>query len=145
MMSSSEERLKNWLVSHGAVDEKIESLQEVIRLDLSGRKIEELPEEFGLLTNLIALNLSNNKLSSLPDSMERLNKLSNIDLRRNSFKLLPQVLKHMELRSINASSNNLTDVSVLKECLHVRVLDLSSNVLKTIDGSIGSQNEHITT
>ena len=141
MMSSSEERLKNWLVSHGAVDEKIESLQEVIRLDLSGRKIEELPEEFGLLTNLIALNLSNNKLSSLPDSMERLNKLSNIDLRRNSFKLLPQVLKHMELRSINASSNNLTDVSVLKECLHVRVLDLSSNVLKTIDGSIGSENE----
>ena len=140
-MNSKEQNLKNWLLSYNAIDENIGSLHEIVRLDLSGCKIEELPEDFGILANLIVLNLSNNRLSTLPDAMQNLLKLSNLDLRRNSFTILPSVIKYMELRSINASSNNLSDVSVLKECLHVRVLDLSSNVLKTLKECINEDNE----
>ncbi|MBU0631389.1 GNAT family N-acetyltransferase [bacterium] len=140
-MSNSWQTLKAWLLDHNGIDENTQSPQDIIRIDLSGRKIEELPQDFGLLTNLIALNLSNNRLTTLPDSMQNLSKLSNLDIRRNSFTVLPPVIKHMELRSINASSNNLRDVSVLRECPHVRVLDLSGNVLKNIDNSINEENE----
>ncbi|WP_345991808.1 GNAT family N-acetyltransferase [Sulfurimonas sp. HSL-1716] len=141
MMSSKEQRLKNWLVSLGAVDEKIGSLAEINRLDLSGRKIAKLPEEIGLLRNLNALNLSNNKLDSLPDSMRKLSRLVNLNLRRNSFKALPFVLRDINLRSINVSSNKLSDVSILQECEYLRVLDLSGNALKCVDGCFASNNE----
>ncbi len=140
-MSSSEQTLKDWLVGHKCIDENIESLKEISRVDLSSKKIEALPEDFGLLSNLIALNLSNNRLSSLPSSMGNLTKLSNLDLRRNSFTTLPSVIEHMQLRSINLSSNDLHDVSALKNCFHVRVLDLSNNALKNINGCFAPDNE----
>lgn len=141
MMNSSQERLKDWLIHHKSIDAAVSSLQEITRLDLSGRKIEELPKDFGLLTNLIALNLSNNKLSSLPESMQMLTRLSNLDVRRNRFETLPPVLQWMPLRSLNASYNRLKDVAVLKTCLHVRVLDLSGNVLKSVDDCLSAENE----
>ena len=59
-MNKSEQELKDWLLWHNCIDENIDSLANIVRLDLSGKKIEELPENFGLLCNLIVLNLANN-------------------------------------------------------------------------------------
>ena len=140
-MNKSEQELKDWLLWHNCIDENIDSLANIVRLDLSGKKIEELPENFGLLCNLIVLNLANNRLRVFPDSLKELSKLTNIDMRRNSFEQLPSVLQYMPLRSINASANRLSDVFVLQKCLHVRVLDLSGNLLKSLDNSLDEENE----
>ena len=140
-MNNSEQKILTWLLEQNAIDSNISSVDKVIRLDLSSRNLSEVPEEIGLLCNLMALNLANNRLSSLPDTMAELQKLSNIDIRRNSFKVLPSVFAKMQLRSIIASANALRDVSVLKHCLHVRVLDLSSNALRDIRGCISEANE----
>jgi len=140
-MNKSEQQLKDWLVWHNCIDESAESFLQITRLDLSGKKLEELPENFGLLENLLALNLSNNKLCTLPESMKNLSKLSNLDIRRNRFEILPPVLQYMQLRSINACSNKLSDVSVLEKCPQVRVLDLSDNMLKSLDHCLAEENE----
>ena len=140
-MNKNEQILYDWLVCYNCIDENAESFLQITRLVLSGKKIEELPEDFGLLVNILVLNLSNNKLSTLPESMKNLTKLSNLDIRRNRFESLPSVLQYMHLRSINASSNKLSDVTILKKCLHVRVLDLSDNMLKSLDGCFSDENE----
>lgn len=135
------DRLRTWLDQYGAIDEGIELPKDIIRLDLSGNSLKEIPQSFGLLTKLTVLNLSNNKLTSLPESMKNLSSLSNLDIRRNSFEELPDFLGSMPLRSLNASSNKISDMSILKECTNLRVLDISSNLLKDLDGSFLQGNE----
>ena len=134
-------RLKSWLQQYTAEADTAASPEELTRLDLSGYGIQALPETFGLLTKLVALNLGGNKLSTLPDSMEHLEHLSNLDLRRNRFEALPKVLSGMPLRSLNAGGNRLSDISVLKECLELRVLDLSNNNLSSAEGLLSAENE----
>ena len=135
------ETLRAWLLGLGVIEESLPSLESIIRLDLSGKKLSTLPEDFGDLVNLAVLNLANNQLIALPDSFAKLQKLSNLDLRRNRFVVLPSLLKELSLRSLNISYNRLHDVLALKECLHVRVLDLSGNMIKSVDGCFGEGNE----
>ncbi|MBU0721657.1 GNAT family N-acetyltransferase [bacterium] len=135
------DRLKTWLDQYGAIDESIQSPQEITRLDLSGNNLRSLPESIGILSHLLVLNLSNNKLNSLPEVMKNLSRLSNLDIRRNSFTQLPDILEHIPLRSLNASSNKISDISVLAQCPSLRVLDLSSNLLENIDNVFAPDNE----
>jgi Leucine-rich repeat (LRR) protein len=135
------ESLRSWLLSQKAINNKCISPDEIKRLDLSGRAIESLPESIGLLESLVALNLSNNELSELPGSMRQLHQLSNLDLRRNRFERLPELLASLPLRSLNVSSNRLTEVSVLRDCPDLRVLDLGSNELKSLGGCLRENNE----
>lgn len=67
-------------------------IQEILRarannvrhLDLSHRKLTELPEEIGYLNNTLeSLNLSNNQLTTLPNSIGWLTKLKKLNLRNN--------------------------------------------------------------
>lgn len=141
MKTGEWDALKAWLVSHGAVNESVETPETVRRLDLSGKQIESLPKNFGLLTQLAVLNLANNALTELPVSMASCAMLSNLDLRRNRFESLPVVLGKLSLRSLNASGNNIKDASALMECSTIRVLDLSSNALESLDGSLPPENE----
>ncbi len=135
------ESLKAWLVGYHAIDSAVSSADQVRRLDLSGRSLEVLPDSFALLTQLIALNLSGNSLQTLPESLRSLTSLSNLDIRRNKFEVLPEVISVLPLRSLNASSNNISDASVLSGCHDLRVLDLSSNALTSFDGCLSEDNE----
>ena len=133
--------LKAWLTQHDAIDEETISADSIIRLDLSSRSIEELPESFGLLNKLVALNLSTNKLSSLPDSLSKLSNLNNLDIRRNRFEILPDVIAKLSIRSLNASGNKIKDVSILKNAKELRVLDLSSNAIGSLKQFLPISNE----
>lgn len=141
MNKHSWQRLRSWLIEHKAIEEAVSTPEQVTRLDLSNLGIEELPENFGVLSSLISLNLSKNCLKSLPKSMAKLSALSNLDLRRNDFEVLPDVLADMPLRSLNASGNRLNDVFVLRNCQVLRVLDLSGNSLSEIIDCINEENE----
>lgn len=132
--------LKAWLLSHNAIDSEVRSADMIRRLDLSGRSITVLPDEFGLLSDLVALNLSGNDLKTLPDSLETLTSLSNLDIRRNHLKVLPGVIAKLPLRSLNASSNDIEDATVLKSCQELRVLDLNSNALTSFEGCLSEEN-----
>ncbi|WP_345975864.1 GNAT family N-acetyltransferase [Sulfurimonas sp. HSL3-7] len=141
MGSTEWEALKGWLIEQRAIEEEVVSPEGLKRLDLSGRSLEELPETLGLLRGLVVLNLANNNLTKLPDSIANLTMLNNLDIRRNRFKALPEVLAGLTLRSLNAGGNNISDISVLKACRHLRVLDLSSNNLTTVEGMLSPENE----
>ncbi|MBU1659529.1 GNAT family N-acetyltransferase [bacterium] len=127
------DRLRTWLEQYGAMQGDIESAQDIVRLDLSGHSLKSIPENIAILSNLIVLNLSNNKLESLPKSFAKLSNLSNLDLRRNRFQELPSVLGALSLKSLNISSNQISDIAILKECDALRVLDLSNNLIKEIN------------
>lgn len=135
------DRLKTWLDQYGALEENVTSVHEITRLDLSGHAIKSLPENFGLLTSLLVLNVANNRLTTLPDSMKNLSSLSNLDMRRNAFVELPNVLGEMLLRSLNVSGNKISNISVLKKCTSLRVLDVSSNSLQEIGEIFEKENE----
>lgn len=126
------DRVLTWLHQYNAVDASVTSKEQIIRLDLSGHAIKELPQSIGVLTNLVALNLSNNKLTSLPDSFANLTKLSNLDLRRNALSAFEPWFYTLDIRSLNLASNMLEDVHGLFCMPNLRVLDLSNNRVKNI-------------
>lgn len=141
-MSSVEyQQLKEWLIEHKAINKETPFIDKISRLDLSGRALETLPENFGLLTGLVALNLGANKLSTLPQSFEKLSSLSNLDLRRNCFEVIPSSLASLSLRSLNLSGNKLQDVSALKSCKELRVLDLSANNITKLENFLSISNQ----
>lgn len=141
MMADTQwEALKGWLVGHNAIDSEVQSADMIRRLDLSGRSITVLPDEFGLLSDLVALNLSGNALETLPDTLETLTSLSNLDIRRNHLKALPGVIAKWPLRSLNASSNDIEDATALRSSKELRVLDLNSNSLTSFAGCLSEEN-----
>lgn len=135
------EALKAWLIEQKAVDESVSSPASIKRLDLNGRSLEALPESIGILSGLVVMNLTGNKLASLPESITQLTMLHNLDIRRNCFESLPRSLASLSLRSLNASGNKIKDITVLKACRDLRVLDLSNNNLSTIEGMLPDKNE----
>lgn len=132
MGTSQWKELRAWLIKHQAIDTTVKEAIEIKRLDLSGLGLESLPDELALLGDLGVLNLGNNKLTELPQTFTSLKKLNNLDLRRNSFKILPPVLADLRLASLNLSSNNISDVTLLSNCSSLRVCDLSLNDLSTL-------------
>ena len=59
-------------------------------LDLSKNKIKELPPQIGDLQNLERLNLSSNKLTALPEETGKLQSLVYLGLNRNLIESLPK-------------------------------------------------------
>jgi len=135
------DRLRVWLAQYDAVDESIESPEEIKRLDLSSKSLKELPESIGILSNLLALNLANNKLSTLPKSMKNLSSLKNLDIRRNNFESLPIEIEFLNLSSLNASGNHLSRVTISQSFKELRVLDLSTNVISSLEIFLTDENE----
>lgn len=72
---------------------KLKNLRE---LDLSKNKIDSLPAGIGELTNLRKLNISSNNLELLPDEIGNLTKLTYLGLNRNRIVALPSTIGDME-------------------------------------------------
>jgi Leucine-rich repeat (LRR) protein len=70
-------------IFHEAAEQNVEVI------DLSGRKIEELPPEIGKLVNLKELHLCSNELTSLPAEFFQLENLSILDLSNNNLNMSP--------------------------------------------------------
>lgn len=55
----------------------------LVRLDLSGNKLSELPPSIKKMASLESIDLSNNNFNSKPDVLETLTKLTKVDLSEN--------------------------------------------------------------
>ena len=62
------------------------------RLDLSGKKLKELPEEIRDLKNLNALDLGNNKLKVVPEWLGELKNLQELRIAKNRLVDFPVVI-----------------------------------------------------
>lgn len=92
----------------------------VYRLDLSGQKLKEMPEEVYRLPNLNALDLSGNRLKVWPARLGE--------------------LKY--LQELRVSRNKLTSVGDgLCQLVHLERLDLSRNALQGLPKCIGALRE----
>ena len=103
----------------------------VYRLDLSGQKLKQVPEELRTLKDLNALDLSSNKLRELPDWFGDLEHMQELRLSRNKLVIFPHVIcKLHHLERLDMARNALTGLPAcmgkLKELVS---LDLWSNDL----------------
>ncbi|XP_047944664.1 plant intracellular Ras-group-related LRR protein 3-like [Salvia hispanica] len=111
------------------------------KVDLSGRKLKILPEEFGGLNLLVVLNLSYNKLEWIPDSIAGLEHLEELILVANLLESLPDSMGLLEnLKILNVSSNKLSALpDSICHCRSLEELDASFNKLTYLPTNIGHE------
>lgn len=79
----------------------------VYGIELSGRKLETLPEELKKFTNLKVLDVSRNKLTQLPEFIEDYGSLEQLDISRNKLEIFPLVITRVKtLKSLKANRND---------------------------------------
>ncbi|MBF0458663.1 MAG: TIR domain-containing protein [Nitrospirae bacterium] len=109
------------------------------RLDLSGRKLTELPQEIGQYQEIVSLNLSNNQLKELPQVIGKLINLQGLYLRNNKLTELPQVIGQLiNLHSLDLSNNQLTELpQAIGQLINLQTLYLNNNQLTELPQVIG--------
>lgn len=97
-----------------------------------------LPEEIGLCQNLTKLELSGNKLDNLPDNLKNLENLTTIILSKNVFTTFPKVLCYMvKLEVADISENSIVEIVDDIENINCLELNLSFNNLQKLNENIG--------
>ncbi|MCP4374368.1 MAG: GTPase [Deltaproteobacteria bacterium] len=107
--------------------------KQVIKLNLSGIEIEELPPEIGQLTTLTELKLQKNKLRTLPPEIGMLTNLTSLYLWDNQIsELPPEIGKLTKLTELRLSYNELRELPLEMRLLtKLTDLDLRYNPLES--------------
>ncbi|XP_042515992.1 plant intracellular Ras-group-related LRR protein 1-like [Macadamia integrifolia] len=113
--------------------------KELDRIDLKGRLLRFLPEEFGKIRGLVALNLSSNQLEVIPDSIGGLEKLEELNLSNNLLVSLPDSIGLLiNLKILNVSANKLSALpDSISHCRSLVELDASFNSLGYLPTNMG--------
>ncbi|KAL0335773.1 UNVERIFIED_CONTAM: Plant intracellular Ras-group-related LRR protein 9 [Sesamum radiatum] len=94
------------------------------RVDLSGRRLRILPEQFGRMKSLIVLNLSHNQLEAIPDSIAGLENLEELNLSANLLESLPDSIGLLlKLKILDVSGNKLA--ALPDSISHCRLVNLT--------------------
>jgi hypothetical protein len=105
------------------------------RLDLSGNRLTELPKSLFRLTELTELDLGNNRLRAVPLAIGALARLTRLDVSENRLTALPPELASCTaLHNVQLYGNMLADLAPLAELPGLTTLDVSSNRLRTLSG-----------
>ncbi|MCP4581865.1 MAG: TIR domain-containing protein [candidate division Zixibacteria bacterium] len=112
-------------------------------LDLSERRIKELPAEIGKLVNLKKLILSRNILKTLPPEIGLLINLKEFYLSFNQLTILPPEFGSLRnLTKCNVESNELTSLPAeISRLKNLKYLYLSHNKLESLPPEIGQLSE----
>jgi Leucine-rich repeat (LRR) protein len=86
--------------------QRVRHLAHLTTLELTGRHLTAIPEEFGLLSCLKHLDLSNNRLYRLPFELKRLHALRSIKLDTNAFESIPLCLAYLPHLTKLSMANN---------------------------------------
>jgi Leucine-rich repeat (LRR) protein len=146
-----------------ALDEKVFTLQDLVKINLNKNKLKELPARLFMLPNLYQvsandgllkeigslpkqtdsmplahLSLANNKLGSVDEELFLLPNLRTLNLRQNELKSLgnpgKKAIMNDRLRTIDLSYNRLRDLpKVLSRLTALSSLDVSNNQIKQVD------------
>ncbi|XP_028255895.1 leucine-rich repeat-containing protein 69 [Parambassis ranga] len=110
-------------------------------LNLSSKKINNVPKRVSGLTKLSVLLLNNNSITGLPADLLSLRRLSELNLGNNALKKVPSVLGHLEtLKKLYLFSNQITEVppDVLGGLPNLTVLNLNHNKIQRLPAEIKS-------
>lgn len=107
-------------------------------VDLSGNKIEVLPASIGNFLQMKSLTLNSNRLSSLPPEIGKLKKLETLSLNGNRIQQLPSTLGQLKaLRTLNLSGNQFSELPPgLGTLRHLDLLDLSRNQIQNVPAHV---------
>ena len=125
------------------VPESLSELTWLEKLGLKQNQLKSIPESLGSLTRLRNLYLNDNQLESIPESLGNLTQLTWLDLRHNQLKSIPESLGSLtRLWSLDLSENRLESIpESIKRLTKLMSLDLNDNRLKSIPESLGSLME----
>ncbi|KAK2830348.1 hypothetical protein Q5P01_018279 [Channa striata] len=110
-------------------------------LNLSSKKVRDVPTCVSRLTNLSVLLLNNNSISSLPVELLSLQQLEELNLGNNALKQVPCVLGHMEsLKKLYLFGNQITVIppEAIGGLQNLVVLNLNHNQIQRLPPEIGS-------
>ena len=110
----------------------------VYRLDLSRKKLKEVPEEVFLFKNLYELNLSRNQLTALPEQIGSLVNLKILKASNNRMKTLPSSIGRLQNLKILELNRNLL-VTLPNEAgalVSLERLELWDNEIDSLPGTI---------
>lgn len=126
------------LRQYTSLEEALQNPQEVIRLNLKGKKLKTVPDEVFLLTNLQELNLKKTRIEKLPAQIGLLSQLQILDLSKNSIESLPpEIGKLSNLKIFRASENELQHLPIeIGNLSELRFLDIWSNNLEGLPDEI---------
>ena len=121
----------------------VEGITSVVRLDLRGNRLKNLPDNIGELKNLKYLLLDRNNISELPISIVKLKNLIELNIFKNKLARLPENIHQLKnLEQLDLKSNTLQDLPEnISRLPNLRVLVLDSNKLKTLPESFGNFNK----
>jgi Leucine-rich repeat (LRR) protein len=107
-------------------------------LNLSGLRLNELPESVGMLTELQVLFVSHNNLRTLPRSICDLKHLTDLYIDGNELTALPEHITRLkQLRHLDCSSNKLTTLpESIGEMVGLESLFLDDNNLAELPESL---------
>lgn len=123
-----------------SLEDALKNPDEVLVLDLSKQKMDELSPEIGKFKNLKLLNLSNNHLKLLPKEIEKLKSIEFLILDYNQFTFLPkEVYGLASLKELHAGFNQISDFHYnFNKLSNLTILGLTNNQLEEIPEEIGS-------
>lgn len=114
----------------------------VFYLDLSRKGLKEIPTEILSFKNLIGIDLSNNKLNNLPPDFIFPN-LSILNLTNNKFHDFPLVIcKNTGLTKLLMGKNYLSEIpECIGELYNLELLDIWFNVITVLPESLAKLNK----
>ena len=110
----------------------------VYHLNLTRKKLDEIPEVIFTFYNLRSLNLKKNKISQIPPRIGQLIRLEKLNLANNKiYSIPPQVGKLKELTHLYLARNKIEKLPAqLGDLNNLRELDVWLNNIKEIDRRI---------
>ncbi|GAA6215305.1 leucine-rich repeat-containing protein 57 [Lates japonicus] len=119
--------------------EELQRLTSNLRtVDLSGNKIELLPATIGNFLQLKSLTLNSNRLTSLPPDIGKLKKLETLSLNLNRIQQLPPDLGQLKsLRTLSLAGNQISEFPLgLATLRQLDLLDLSRNKIQNVPAEV---------
>lgn len=107
-------------------------------VDLSGNKIEVLPATIGNFPQLKSLTLNSNRLAGIPSEIGKLKKLETLSLNGNRIQQLPPTLGQLKaLRTLSLAGNQISEFpSGLGTLRQLDLLDLSRNKIQNVPAEV---------
>lgn len=115
-----------------SIESAMKEPDKVYKLQLSRKKLKEVPEEIRRFTNLNELDLGGNRLRDLPAWMSELVHMQEFHAPKNKFTTVPKVIcEWKELKRLDLHQNEITGLPACMGGLaHLFSLDMWSNDLE---------------
>jgi internalin A len=109
-------------------------------LDLSGKKLTQIPPEIFQLSQLTKLNLRSNQITKIPDAIAALSNLQQLDLGVNQITKIPDAIAALSnLQRLDFSFNQITEIpDAIAALSNLDTLYLHSNQIKEIPDAIAA-------